>query len=120
MVRERTQRTAHISDHLHRIGSDINVIAGIINGAVRSGAYPPEQGLAIKEAAELVRYREGVYRDREAVGCHMQWERHLEFAKIIATDIPRWAEVDGDCDALGGRAIRAKSTTPLKCARFWI
>ena len=45
-----------ISDHLRRIGSDINVIAGIINGAVRTGAYPPEQGLAVKEAAELVRY----------------------------------------------------------------
>ena len=30
--------------------------AGIINGAVRTGAYPPEQGLAVKEAAELVRY----------------------------------------------------------------
>ena len=45
-----------ISDHLRRIGSDINVIAGIINGAVRTRAYPPEQGLAVKEAAELVRY----------------------------------------------------------------
>jgi hypothetical protein len=45
-----------ISDHLRRIGSDINVIAGIINGAVRTGAYLPEQGLAVKEAAELVRY----------------------------------------------------------------
>ena len=45
-----------ISDHLRRIGSDINVIAGIINSAVRTGAYPPEQGLAVKEAAELVRY----------------------------------------------------------------
>src|SRR5215471_7866483 len=45
-----------ISDHLRRMGSDINVIAGIINGAVRTGAYPPEQGLAVKEAAELVRY----------------------------------------------------------------
>jgi len=32
------------------------VITGIINGAVRTGAYPPEQGLAVKEAAELVRY----------------------------------------------------------------
>src|SRR5215471_16527479 len=45
-----------ISDHLRRIGSDINVIAGIINGAVRTGTYPPEQGLAVKAAAELVRF----------------------------------------------------------------
>ena len=45
-----------ISHHLRRIGSDINVIAGIINGAARTGAYPPEQGSAVKEAAELVRY----------------------------------------------------------------
>jgi hypothetical protein len=45
-----------ISHHLRRIGSDINVIAGIINGAVRTGAYPPEQASAVKEGAELVRY----------------------------------------------------------------
>jgi hypothetical protein len=41
---------------LSAIGNNINQIALALNVAVQSGVYPPHQGQATKEAAELIRY----------------------------------------------------------------
>lgn len=41
---------------LRAIGNNVNQIARALNVAVQSGVYPPHQGVAAKEAAELVRY----------------------------------------------------------------
>jgi len=40
---------------LNAIGNNINQIARALNVAVQSGVYPPHQGRAAKEAAELIR-----------------------------------------------------------------
>ncbi|CAN7187606.1 plasmid mobilization relaxosome protein MobC [Phenylobacterium sp. LjRoot225] len=40
---------------LRAIGNNVNQIARTLNVAVQMGEYPPHQGLAAKEAAELVR-----------------------------------------------------------------
>lgn len=41
---------------LRAIGNNVNQIARALNIAVQTGQYPPHQGTAVKEAAELVRY----------------------------------------------------------------
>lgn len=41
---------------LRAIGNNVNQIARALNVAVQTGEYPPHQGRAAKEAAELVRY----------------------------------------------------------------
>lgn len=41
---------------LRAIGNNINQIARALNVAIQTGEYPPHQGTATKEAAELVRY----------------------------------------------------------------
>lgn len=40
---------------LRRIGNNVNQIARAMNGAIESGHYPPYQGGAVREAAELIR-----------------------------------------------------------------
>jgi uncharacterized protein YukE len=41
---------------LARIGNNVNQIARAINAAEHTGDYPPHQGVAVREAAELIRY----------------------------------------------------------------
>jgi hypothetical protein len=41
---------------LRAIGNNVNQIARALNVAVQTGEYPPHQGRAAKEAADLVRY----------------------------------------------------------------
>jgi hypothetical protein len=44
-----------IFKELRRIGNNMNQIARALNVAQQSGLYPPHQGQAVKEAAELIR-----------------------------------------------------------------
>lgn len=45
-----------VARELASIGNNVNQIARALNVAVHTGQYPPHQGLATKEAAEVVRY----------------------------------------------------------------
>ena len=40
---------------LRRIGGNVNQIARAMNGAIETGQYPPYQGGAVREAAQLIR-----------------------------------------------------------------
>jgi Bacterial mobilisation protein (MobC) len=45
-----------LARELRAIGNNVNQIAHALNVAVQIGEYPPHQGVAAQEAAELVRY----------------------------------------------------------------
>lgn len=40
---------------LRRVGTNVNQIARVMNGAIETGNYPPYQGGAVREAAQIIR-----------------------------------------------------------------